>query len=509
MANDGSRLRIRHSASRIAAELGVLVLLLSASLAWGFEHGSRVLKLTLQPTLDVQVGLRSSKSEYINLSDCLQLPEILLPRDRFAHTLDCESRLSNLYVIEGGLTGDAVLEYVVDPELRISIKTLPIYDASPWVASDLDLDGEIELLAQGASAPFSGDGWMDVYSAPDWRLRARLVFPAMNVSMHPALIDADFDSYPEIYLTPSSLGGTSIVALADYDSTRDTFTVIASAPAPFRTMGQTAAGDFDNDGHPEFITGNRWGYSLFEFDGQSLNYGGRVGLDSADGSYQSAIACRPKPDGLLYALVGSALGYGGYGASLLKPIGDNQFEISHTFSAPVPASGSHDVYADDIDCDGLDELLVIQDSTRVWEWDNTVGDFIQVCAWSRTFRFQTTDLDQDGAKEWTGSFQSSATTWTVRAVEDPRCGGVRCGCPCQGDPECDGVADVLDIVRVIDRAFRAYETVNGYSCTTPTCVDGLTDVDCSGTTDIVDVVRLISVAIRGQNPLQNFCQPCP
>lgn len=438
---------------------------------------------------------------------CFELQQIELPRDFFAHYFDCGTGMSNLIVLAGGNGGEPLLRVELDSDAQSTVHQLPVLDRIPWSCIDVDHDGRLELLTAAASEPIGGS-WYEIYSAPDWHMRARFVFPSMNFVSPPVTVDADDDAYWEVYLTPSSLGGASIVAFADYDPARDTFTIIASAPAPFRTSGQTAAGDFDDDGRVEFVTGNRWGYSLFEFDGQSLNYGGRVGPDSADGSFQSAIACRPKPDGLLYALVGSALGYGGYRASLLEPIGDNQFEISHTFSAAVPASGSHNVYADDIDCDGLDELLVVQDSTRVWEWDENVSDFIQVCAWSRTFRFQSTDLDQDGAKEWTGDFQSSATAWTVRAVEDPRCGGIRCGCPCQGDPECDGVTDVLDIVRVIDRAFRAYEAVNDYSCTTPTCVDGLTDVDCSGDTDIVDVVRLISVAIRGQSPLQSFCQPC-
>lgn len=80
---------------------------------------------------------------------------------------------------------------------------------------------------------------------------------------------------------------------------------------------------------------------------------------------------------------------------------------------------------------------------------------------------------------------------------------------CHADPLCNGVQDVVDVVMVVNRAFR------GASATLdPTCaahgvtVDGRTDVDCSGTTDILDVVKMADVAFRGANASTVFCEPC-
>lgn len=464
------------------------------------------------PGITYEQPTRHSASQHgentIGDATCMPLPDILLPREQVAHYSDCELKATHLFVIAGGNLGDPVLRYVIKGDLTYSAETLPIHDVAPWLTADLDLDGNMELIAQGASAPFTGDGWIEIYSAPDWRLRARLVFPSMNVAMHPMVVEVDDDAYREIYLAASNLGGASEVALADYNSALDTIVVIARAPAPRKTFGQSAVGDFDGDGRIEFITGNYWGYSLFEFDGQALNYGGRVGPDSVDGVYWSAVACRPKPDGVLYALIGSVRPDFVSRAWLLKPTGDNSFEIVRTFEHSVRGAGNHDVLAFDMDCDGLDELLIKQDSTRVWEWDENLGDFVLRCTWEVAINFQVTDLDQDGAHEWSG-IESSLINPFLRPHEDQECSAAPCGCPCQADPVCDGVSDMADLVRIIDRAFRNGSAISDAACTPVGCIDGLTDVDCSGCTDVVDVVEMIAVVFRHADPRQSFCAPCP
>ncbi|HUU45000.1 MAG TPA: hypothetical protein VM118_04640 [Acidobacteriota bacterium] len=79
-----------------------------------------------------------------------------------------------------------------------------------------------------------------------------------------------------------------------------------------------------------------------------------------------------------------------------------------------------------------------------------------------------------------------------------------CDCSCHGDPQCDGVTDILDVVRAIDVAFRSAPPVFDYACPYER-----TDVDCSGATDILDVVHFVNVALRGGDPETEFCDGCP
>jgi hypothetical protein len=83
---------------------------------------------------------------------------------------------------------------------------------------------------------------------------------------------------------------------------------------------------------------------------------------------------------------------------------------------------------------------------------------------------------------------------------------VACGCDCFGDPACDGIrSDIRDVVTTIDIALRGEANVPDPS---QGCVTEPTDVDCSGATDIVDVVHVIEVAFRSADPATEYCDPC-
>ncbi|MBI3873277.1 MAG: hypothetical protein HY304_09400 [candidate division Zixibacteria bacterium] len=81
-----------------------------------------------------------------------------------------------------------------------------------------------------------------------------------------------------------------------------------------------------------------------------------------------------------------------------------------------------------------------------------------------------------------------------------------CLCDCHGDPHCDSVTDVLDVVQGIGVAFRG-----GAALVDPAgfCPFQETDVDCNGVTDVLDVVKIISVAFRGGDPATVYCHACP
>ncbi|HUU45598.1 MAG TPA: hypothetical protein VM118_07655 [Acidobacteriota bacterium] len=83
------------------------------------------------------------------------------------------------------------------------------------------------------------------------------------------------------------------------------------------------------------------------------------------------------------------------------------------------------------------------------------------------------------------------------------CPTITCACPCLGDPQCDSVVNVLDVVRAVDVAFRGGTPVFDDGCPVER-----TNVDCSGATDVLDLVRFINVAFRGGDPAIEFCNPC-
>ncbi|HUU44540.1 MAG TPA: thrombospondin type 3 repeat-containing protein [Acidobacteriota bacterium] len=78
-----------------------------------------------------------------------------------------------------------------------------------------------------------------------------------------------------------------------------------------------------------------------------------------------------------------------------------------------------------------------------------------------------------------------------------------CPCDCHGDPQCDGVTNVLDVVRAVNVSFRS-ET----AATDPGCPNEQTDVSCDGVTNVIDVVKFVNVAFRSGDPLLQFCDPC-
>jgi hypothetical protein len=79
-----------------------------------------------------------------------------------------------------------------------------------------------------------------------------------------------------------------------------------------------------------------------------------------------------------------------------------------------------------------------------------------------------------------------------------------CQCPCHGDPLCDGVATVQDVVLTVGVAFRGQQPLID-----PDCPRRRSDVNCDDVTTVIDVVKMVNVAFRSENPMVQFCRPCP
>jgi hypothetical protein len=314
--------------------------------------------------------------------------------------------------------------------------------------------------------------------------------------------------------------------IIDYDTLTDAFLKIADIVAPDGAAGTPAVGDFDEDGRMEFIWGNGYGgsergYQLFEWQDPFLVYIGMVG-DTIDAMSRSAVACRPKPGGVLHALVG----YSGldlpwtYAYHLLAPTGDNSFEVVYRFEDYTGYTGSHPCAAADVDCDGVDELVMgFHPENRVWQWDDTLADFSQQCAWHKdTYgameQFYAVDLDRNGALEWgaVATADYRRAFFAFPGLECVYCDELghcpvesQCFCVCKIDPVCDGETGVLDVVAAVDVAFRNSPAVPDPF---PICPHARTDADCNGHTDVLDVIRFVNVAFRNADPALEFCDPC-
>lgn len=114
------------------------------------------------------------------------------------------------------------------------------------------------------------------------------------------------------------------------------------------------------------------------------------------------------------------------------------------------------------------------------------------------------DTDNEGIGDVCDNCPTVANFTQADADDDGIGDACDCACPCHGDPACDGVIDVVDVVLTVGVAFRAQSTAAD-----PLCFNqpgGSTDTDCSGGTDVVDVVKVIGVAFRGS--ANDFCDPC-
>ena len=441
-------------------------------------------------------------------ADCPPSVEIDLSVGTIAFHFDAAQGVTELYKN----SGDSIIRYDINADLDYSTTGIPAGPCNPRLAADLDQDGQVEIVSQY---------WEHIliHSSPDGALLADFYWPGLNVEMHPVAVNIDDDPYLEIYVTPVSLGFYARVVLIDYNPVTDSFEKIADIEAPYGAAGYPAVGDFDEDGRMEFISGTySYGYRLYEWREGTLVYVGLVG-DSLGNMNYNAVACRPKPGGVLHALLGHSGVDVGYFYQLLEPAGDNTFDVTHVFQENTGATGIHPCWAADTDCDSLDEIALhlwpIPDI--MWEWDVDSGCFVSQCQWDHGLygsfnTFRDVDLDQNGSREWA----TLNDVTMLRVFPDPDCVGCDtagicpwgrpCGCACLGDPVCDSVTNVLDVVTAVDVAFRSAPSASDPFLTCPV---SRTDVDCDSVTNVIDVVHFINVAFRNGDPAAEFCNPCP
>jgi len=444
----------------------------------------------------------------ITASDCPPSLQFPVPRDVIAPHFDSARGIWEVYCSDA--TGNQIMRYDIDPDLNVSDTAVAPYLGLVWVAEDLNRDGVLDFVTQ------AGDK-LRVYSGDDWELQVEYIWPGYNVVMHAvaALIDSD-DDY-EVYLTPSTIGGSSRAVILDYNLDQDSFLIVADIPLPPISGGQSAIADFDNDGRTEIITGNVNAYGLLEWQETTLVYIGQIG-EPYDGL--SAAVCKPNPGGTLHVLLGhSSGGANGFLYQLMAPIGENQFETVHTFQELTDAGGIHPCFAVDTDCDGIDELAMgFWPIDKSYEFNPATGAYELVCEWDFAAfgtlkQWHAIDVNQDGAAEWlvvnhdeiVFDFPGSDCL-LCDSIGVCYASSINCYCHCPADPDCDGLTDVFDVIAAVDVAFRsAPPNPDPY----PQCPRERTDTNCDGLTNVFDVVAFVDVAFRAGNPETVFCVPCP
>jgi len=303
-------------------------------------------------------------------------------------------------IYEKGAAG-SIVRQDIGRDLTRTTTTLPLPSGLPWAVGDLDLDGNLEIVVQRGS---SGNGYLDIHSAPTWEMRSRAVFPGKNVYFYASIANIDEDPYLEVHASAMSLGFESDAVIVQYDELQDTFVVTDQLAAPEGSAGTSAVGDFDGDGKTEIVTGNNLGYALFEYD-TSLSYVGPVG-NQYWGQNRSALIVRPFPSGTPCILASHSSSTYDYRHQLLIPDGDNSFYVGDEFQRSTGWMGAHRCGTADVDCDGMSELLLnFYPTFEFWEWDVSAQAFVPGCSWDAglygTFiHYHTVDLNQDGVEEW-------------------------------------------------------------------------------------------------------------
>jgi len=91
---------------------------------------------------------------------------------------------------------------------------------------------------------------------------------------------------------------------------------------------------------------------------------------------------------------------------------------------------------------------------------------------------------------------------------------VQCRCTCHPDPQCDGVCNILDVVKSVGIVIRGEAAIPDpdelcHVCTERPCYHiEATDVDCDGVTTAADIALMVMTAFQGRKPATVFCNPC-
>lgn len=115
-----------------------------------------------------------------------------------------------------------------------------------------------------------------------------------------------------------------------------------------------------------------------------------------------------------------------------------------------------------------------------------------------------------GADDQRGSSAEDTPGWDpyhgygrINAYNSIRLALGQCVCKCFGDPRCDGLPNVQDVVATVNAAFRGDTPIRDFGCPRER-----TDVTGNGFTNIQDVVAVVNVVFRGGTAEEFYGDPC-
>ncbi|MEW5702102.1 MAG: VCBS repeat-containing protein [Candidatus Zixiibacteriota bacterium] len=164
----------------------------------------------------------------------------------------------------------------------------------------------------------------------------------------------------------------------------------------------------------------------------------------------------------------------------------------------------YSVFAVDLDGDGDADLAVANGNSNNVSVlkNNGDGTFVTTAvnfpAGDEPTSVIAADFDGDGAWDLAVANNNGDNISVLINCAPPPC-----QCPCHGDPQCDGVPNVQDVVKTVDVAFRGAAPIFD-----PLCPREQTDVNCDGVSTVQDVVKMVNVAFRGASKATEYCDPC-
>ena len=144
---------------------------------------------------------------------------------------------------------------------------------------------------------------------------------------------------------------------------------------------------------------------------------------------------------------------------------------------------------------GFVRIRILYDPQWITGEETALRVFRSSNAKSPSVIWEDCTLNQDLASHWLWAETNDLSTFVVAEPD--------CMCLCHGDPACDGIANVLDVVTAVNIAFKNAPTVSDADCP-----NDLTDVNCDGATNVIDVVKLVNVTFRNADQQAEYCDPC-
>ncbi|MBL0175144.1 MAG: T9SS type A sorting domain-containing protein [Ignavibacteria bacterium] len=278
---------------------------------------------------------------------------------------------------------------------------------SPIGSVDVDLNGIPDILGDSSGSVLDFEA--PVRGSRNISLKRTWVGMA-GVRQVPRFEDLDNDGYPEILMYQFGLGLHGVAIIKYRQETKRLEKVFEyTYPNNHDIRGCWAIGDFDKDGHKEFVTATNEGEVCFIENGAGE---GNYRLSFVDTTRYMNVGVYTEGndldgDGRSECLVGSGNTFGLTNIAVYETIGNNAYEVTCWIEVfPVGALVWELMWTGDIDGDGKDEIVLSSGSILVVLKAFGIADYRAV--WYRNFNsgisHRLFDIDNDGIQEILLSF---------------------------------------------------------------------------------------------------------